>query len=225
MLTMERIIRRKEFLEERLVAVGQDRTDAQDELIAFQQQFGVVNLTAQSEYAIENLTILKTELYRKEVELHSQMELLGEDHASVKRMRSEVDKMRTLIREVEYGFVEFPESAIPLNELPALGVRYLDLATELSVHNTIYSFLRSQYESARIEESSQEASFQVVEPVEVPLKKSRPSRARICIFGTIAAFMASILAAFVLEYFGRAASDPVQRKRLAAIREEIGLRR
>ena len=221
-LTIERVLLRKAFLEERLAAVEQDRTLAQDALIAFQRQFGVVNLSAQSEFAIENLTILKTELYRKEVELHSQMELLGDNHASVRRMRSQVDKMRTLIRELEYGFVEFSESATPLNELPALGVKYLDLATELSVHDTIYSFLRSQYESVRIEESAKEATFQVVEPVEVPLRKSRPSRATICVLATIAAFMASILAAFVLEYFKRAAADPVQRKQLDAIRAELG---
>ena len=224
-LTIERVRRRKAFLEERIAAVEQDRTMAQDALIAFQREFGVVNLTAQSESAIETLTSLKTELYRKEVELHSQIELLGENTAGVTRLRSEVDKLRTLIREIEYGFVEFQESSTPLQELPALGVRYLDLATELSVHDAIYALLRSQYESTRIEENAKESAFQIVEPVEVPLRKSRPSRALICIIGTLAAFMASILAAFTVERFKRAQSDPVQRRQLDEIRQEIGFMR
>ena len=109
--------------------------------------------------------------------------------------------------------------------MPALGVRYLDLATELSVHDTIYAFLRSQYESTRIEENARESAFQIVEEVEVPLRKSRPSRALICIIGTLAAFMASILAAFAVERFKRAESDPVQRRQLDEIRQEIGLMR
>ena len=224
-LTIERVSRRRAFLEERLAAVRQDRTDAQDALTAFQQEFGVVNLTAQSESAILNVTTLKTELYLKEVELHSQIELLGENTAAVVRLRTEVDKLRTLIREIEHGFVEFQDSTIPLNELPALGVRYLDLSTELSVHDTIYAFLRSQYESTRIEENARESAFQVVEPVEVPLRKSRPGRALICIVGTLAAFMASILAAFAAERFKRAESDPAQRRQLDEIRREIGFRR
>ena len=224
-LTIDRVSRRKAFLEERIAAVEQDRTAAQDALIAFQQQFGVINLTAQSESAIENLTTLKTELYRKEVELHSQIELLGENTAAVKRLRSEVDKLRTLIREIEHGFVEFQESSIPLQELPALGVRYLHLATELSVHDTIYALLRSQFESTRIEENARESAFQIVEEVEVPLRKSRPSRALICIIGTLAAFLASILAAFTVERFKRAESDPVQRRQLDEIRKEIGAMR
>ena len=176
-LTIERVRRRKIFLEERLAEVRQDRTEAQDALTAFQQEFGVINLAAQSESAIQSVTALKTELYRKEVELHSQIELLGENTAAVVRLRSAVDQLRTLIREIEHGFVEFQDSSIPLQELPALGVRYLDLATELSVHDTIYAFLRSQYESTRIEENAKESAFQIVEEVEVPLRKSRPSRA------------------------------------------------
>ena len=224
-LTIERVRRRKAFLEERLAAVRQDRTDAQDALTEFQQEFGVVNLTFQSEAAIQSVTALKTELYRKEVELHSQIELLGESTAAVVRLRSEADKLRTLIREIEHGFVEFQDSSIPLQELPALGVRYLDLATELSVHDTIYAFLRSQYESTRIEENARESAFQIVEAVEVPLRKSRPSRALICIVGTLAAFMASILAAFTVERFKRAESDPAQRRQLDEIRREIGFPR
>ena len=224
-LTLERVLARKAFLEERLAAVEQDRTAAQDALIAFQREFGVVNLSVQSESALLNLMTLKTDLYRKEVELHSQIDMLGEDAAAVRRLQSEVDKLRTLILEIEHGFVEFQESSIPLSELPALGVRYLDLATELSVHDTIYSFLRSQYESTRIEESAKAASFQIVEPVEVPRGKSRPRRALICVLGTLAAFMVSVLAAFTLEYFRRAAADPSQRRQLAEIRREIGLRR
>ena len=224
-LTMERVRRRKIFLDERLAEVRQDRTEAQDTLTKFQQEFGVINLAAQSESAIQSVTALKTELYRKEVELHSQIELLGENTAAVVRLRSAVDKLRTLIREIEHGFVEFQDSAIPLQELPALGVRYLDLATELSVHDTIYAFLRSQYESTRIEENAKESAFQIVEEVEVPLRKSRPSRALICIIGTLAAFMASILAAFAVERFKRAEADPVQRRQLDEIRQEIGLMR
>ena len=96
-LTLERVLVRKAFLEERLAAVEQDRTAAQDALIAFQREFGVVNLNAQSESALQHLTSLKTDLYRKEVELHSQIELLGENTAAVVRLRSEVDKLRTLI--------------------------------------------------------------------------------------------------------------------------------
>ncbi len=224
-LTIERVRRRKSFLEERLAEVRQDRTDAQDALTEFQQEFGVVNLTFQSEAAIENLTALKTELYLKEVELHSQIELLGESTAAVVRLRSQVDKLRTLIREIEHGFVEFQDSTIPLKELPALGVRYMDLATELGVHDAIYAFLRSQYESTRIEENARESAFQIVEAVEVPLRKSRPGRALICIVGTMAAFMASILAAFTVERFKRAESDPAQRRQLDEIRREIGFRR
>lgn len=224
-LTIERVRLRKEFLEERMEAVEGDRAAAREALIAFQTESGMVNPTAQWEFTIQQVTSLKTDLYRMEANLYSQIDLLGDNNAGVRRLRSEVDKLRALIREIESGFQEFQQSNTPLSDLPELSVRYLDLATELGVHDTILSFLRSQYESARIEESTREASFQIVEPVEVPHRKSRPRRSLICIVGTLAACMASVLAAFTLEYFKRAAGDPAQRRQLDAIRDEIGLRR
>lgn len=224
-LTIDRVRLRKEFLKERMDAVERDRTAAQDKLIAFQTEHGMANPTAQWESTIQQVTSLKTDLYRKEADLSSQIDLLGENNAGVRRLRSEVDKLRALIREIESGFKEFGKADTPLSALPELSKDYLDLATELGVHDTILSFLRSQFESARIEESARDASFQIVEPVEVPLRKSRPRRSLICIIGTLAAFMASVLAAFTLEYFKRAAGDPAQRRQLDAIRDEIGLRR
>ena len=224
-LTIDRVRLRKEFLKERMDDVERERTAAQDKLIDFQTEHGMANPTAQWESTIQQVTSLKTDLYRKEADLSSQIDLLGDNNASVRRLRSEVDKLRALIREIESGFKEFGKADTPLSALPELSVDYLDLATELGVHDTILSFLRSQYESARIEESAREASFQIVEPVEVPLRKSRPRRSLICIIGTLAAFMASVLAAFTLEYFKRAAGDPAQRRQLDAIRDEIGLRR
>lgn len=232
-LTIERVLLRKAFLEERMAAVEDDREAAQKKLIAFQTRRGVIDPAAQSESTIQRLTALKTDLYRKEVEIQSQIEMLGAlgaDNAGVRRLRIEADTLRTLIEEIERGPIEedqptFQASDPPLNDLPELSVQYLDLATEVGVHDTIHSFLRSQYESVRIEESAREASFQIVEEVETPRRKSRPRRSLICIIGTLAACMASVLAAFTLEYFRRAAADPAQRRQLDAIRNEIGLRR
>ena len=237
-LSIERVRLRKDFLKERMDAVERDRKAAQEKLIAFQTREGVIDPAAQSESTIQRLTALKTDLYRKEVEIQSQIEMLGAlgaDNAGVQRLRIEADTLRTLIEEIERGPFEddhdeeaqptFQASDPPLNDLPELSVQYLDLATEVGVHDTIHSFLRSQYESVRIEESAREASFQIVEEVETPRRKSRPRRSLICIIGTLAACMASVLAAFTLEYFRRAAVDPAQRRQLDAIRDEIGLKR
>ena len=84
---------RKAFLEERLAAVEQARTAAQDPLIAFNANSAWSTSTPSPESALQHLTSLKTDLYRKEVELYSQIELLGENAAAVRRLRSEVDKL------------------------------------------------------------------------------------------------------------------------------------
>ena len=224
-LQMEKVLRKKAFLEERLSAVGLDRSHAQETLISFQRQHGVFNLEVQSEQTLRELAALKTDLYQKEIQLLSEIDYTGENHPRVVRLRNEIEKLRMLIWEFKTGFVEFSESAIPLYELPELLVRHLDLHTELTVHDRIYALLRSEYESTRIEESSQAASFQVVDPAEVPYMKTAPSRFRICITATLVAFIAAMLMAFILEYLKRAGSDPVKRKQFEAIFSVIGRRK
>ena len=111
--------------------------------------------------------------------------------------------------------------SVAQTELPELSARFLNLTRDLQIIQTIYSGLRSQYETVRIEEMNNSSRFQVIETAEVPEKKSWPRRSVICVVVTMAAFFFSVLAAFIKEYFVRARRDPVEAMKLDDIKRML----
>ncbi len=220
-LTMETVVLKKQHLEERLAVVGADRQAAQDRLVAFHRAYGIIDIQEQSLELAQLLADYKRELLSKEVEMQSLRELLPASDPSVVQLQSQIDIVRQVLDELQTGFRSFSAQTIPQDELPGVAADYLNLRRDLEIQEQIYALLREQYELARIEETDPSRTFQVLEAVEVPEVKHWPSRALICVVGTLIVFLLSILLAFFLEYLVRVRADPVEAAKLAAIRAQL----
>jgi hypothetical protein len=64
----------------------------------------------------------------------------------------------------------------PIRKLPLLGVEWADLYRRMKIQETVYELLNQQYELARIEEAKEIPTVNVVDPANVPEKKSSPPR-------------------------------------------------
>jgi tyrosine-protein kinase Etk/Wzc len=220
-LTMETVVLKKQHLEERLAVVGTDRQAAQDRLVAFHRAYGIIDLQEQSRELAQLLADYKRELLSKEVEMQSLRESLPASDPSVVQLQGQIDIVRQVLDELQTGFRSFSAQTIPQDELPGVAADHLNLRRDLEIQEQIYVLLREQYELARIEESDPSRTFQVLEAVEVPEVKHWPSRALICVVGTLIVLLLSMLLAFFLEYLVRVRADPVEAAKLAAIREQF----
>ena len=220
-LTMETVRRKKAFLEERLAEVEDERDAAQDALVTFQQQYGIVDLVAQSRQTMGLIAQYRRERLTQELEMQRMLEYRSADDAGVVQIRNRIDLLDQLIGQLETGGQLFGGGAIPQAQLPSLSVEYLNLTNELKLQEAIYALLRQQYETVRIEETDTSQIFQVVEQAEVPVLRHRPSRSRVVIVLTVTAFLVSVLVAFVLESLERAGRDPKRAEKLASIRAQL----
>ena len=220
-LTMETVLRKKAFLEERIVEVNEERRGAQDALVAFQRRYGIVDLVVQTEQTILLIAQYRHERLTQELELQRLLEYRSADDAGVIQIRNRIELFDQLIDQLETGGQRFGGGAIPQAQLPELAVESLNLSNELELQEGIYALLRQQYETTRIEETDTSQTFQILERAAVPALRHRPSRTRIAIVFTIAAFMLSVLLAFVLEALERARRDPDQAEKLASIRLQL----
>ena len=82
------------------------------------------------------------------------------------------------------------------------------LKLELSAQQQIYSQLKVQYESLKVTMASEQPVFQILEYAEVPDQKSGPSRGKLCIIITFAAFFMSIFIAFAINAVQNIKQDP-----------------
>ena len=80
--------------------------------------------------------------------------------------------------------------------------------TELAVQEEVYKQLKVQYESLKGTMASEKPVFQILEYAEIPDMKSGPSRGKLCIIVTFAAFFISVFLAFLLNAIENIKNDP-----------------
>ena len=220
-LTMERIITKRNFLEERLAIVEQEVKKAQNTLVLFQQKHGIVDIEFQAQQQITEMAQLNSEIVSMEMELQALKEYRRADDPQILRLTNEIQLKRSLLEMKKEGFTQFASEDIPSEELPEISAMYLNLTRDLKIQETVYATLRQQYETTKLEEADDSKTFQIIERAEVPERKDQPSRGKICVIGSIAAFFLSIFAAFIMEYLERVRKDPIESQKLVAINQRL----
>jgi uncharacterized protein involved in exopolysaccharide biosynthesis len=148
-----------------------------------------------------NLLARKLEL---EIELELKEGVLREGNAELERLRRELATIDG-----------------KLGELPAIGLKNARLMRDLKVRETVYSFLRTEYEQAKIQEERDTPSITVVDPAETPLKRARPRRTRIVLTAVGVAGVISLLGAFVATWFEFLPVDDRRRGTVSALGQDL----
>jgi hypothetical protein len=78
-----------------------------------------------------------------------------------------------------------PEEMYPsIRQLPLLGVEWADRYRKMKIQETVYELLNQQYELTRIQEAKEIPTIRVIDPANLPEKKSWPPRLLIILFLT-----------------------------------------
>jgi uncharacterized protein involved in exopolysaccharide biosynthesis len=92
--------------------------------------------------------------------------------------------------------------------VPSIMLSSSMLKLELEAQQSVYKQLKTQLELTKIQMASETPVFQVIERAEIPDQKSGPSRGKLCIMVTFAAFFLSVFMAFALNALDGIRHDP-----------------
>ena len=98
--------------------------------------------------------------------------------------------------------------------VPAITTEINRINMELRAQELIYTQLKVQYESLKVEMASELPLFQILEMAEVPDMKSGPSRTNLCVIVTLAAGFFAVLLAFILNALSNVKNDPEAMQKL-----------
>lgn len=188
---------------------------ARDRLEAVQKSlqesgFSQDALKAEPKVVAENYAKLRAEVTAAEVRLAAVRGSLVDTAPEVQQALSVQQSLRAQLAKLELATEPRSDSA------------YISRYREFKYQETLFDLFAKQYELARVEESREGPLIQVVDAATPPERKSKPKRALIAIFATIAAF--GVLLAFV---FGRQAlykmeEDPESEGRLVQLKRAWG---
>ena len=222
----------REFLEKRLSQNENNLEKAELDLKIFQEKTGIIDLVAQlsstmqmSAQAYNSIFDAYTELYAKKIETETQLavakttlsinnptlmqleKLLNEQTFQLEQLMVELDaKLQYLLSSITPTQVDnIPniEFSVSFNSLPSLGLENARLIREVKMQSTIQEILIPQYEQAKLEETKNIPTLQLIDKPKVAINKAKPKRALIVIGSTLM----SILVSFTFVYAGHHTRD------------------
>ena len=176
--------RERVFLEQRLQEVSRDLESAENGFSQFASKNTAIDIPAQGKAMIEAAATLEGHLIAAETELQSLKQIYADENVRVRATQAEVNEFRRQLNKLggtpnpaPAGDGENTTSLYPsIRQLPLLGVNYADLYRNMKVQESVFETLTREFELAKVEEAKETPSVKVIDPPEIPEKKSSPQR-------------------------------------------------
>ena len=182
--------RERVFLEGRLNQVKQDLEFAEKSFSEFASKNTALDIPAQGKAMIEAAAALEGQLIVAQTELQGMRQIYADGNVRIRGIQARVNELKKQLQQIggnsdapaepANGQVTYPS----IRKLPLLGVSYADYYRNTKIQEAIFETLTQEYELAKVEEAKETPSVKVIDPPDVPEKKSSPHRLLIILVGT-----------------------------------------
>lgn len=192
--------RERVFLEDRLSQVQEDLESAEKNFSQFASKNTAINIEEQGKAMITAGATLEGQLIAAQTELEGLRQIFTDNNVRVRETQARVDELKNQLRNLggktsgAAGADQDQTMPYPtIRQLPVLGVTYADLYRRMKVEDAVFETLTQQYEAAKVEEAKETPSVKVLDPPDLPEKKSFPPRLVIMFVGMLMAFAAGVV--------------------------------
>ena len=191
--------RERIFLEERLQAVNKDLESAEKEFSQFSSKNTAIDIKEQGKAMVEAAATLQGQLIAAQSELEGLRQIYTDNNVRVRSVRARIDELKQQLEKIggkgesastdpgqpQSTSTQHQDSIYPsIRKLPLLGVTYADLYRRTRVQEAVFETLTKEYELAKVQEAKEIPTVKVLDPPNVPDKKSFPPRLLILFLGT-----------------------------------------
>lgn len=218
--------RERVFLEERLKVAKRDLDEAGNQLAQFSSKNNTLDMQTEGKAMLDAAGTLAGQMIVAQSELEGLRQIYTDNNPRVRSLNARVTELRKELNKLGGSAADAAkvDSASPqvssgmpyptIHSLPLLGAKYADYYRRAKIQETVYEMLTEQYELAKVEEAKEIPSVKILDPAQVPEKKSFPPRLLIVFLGTFLVFSMSVVWVLGAEHW-RAANPDDPRKILA----------
>lgn len=193
--------RERVFLEQRLQQVKQELEAAEKDFSEFASKTGAIDIKEQGRAMVGAAATLQGELIAAESELEGLRQIYAENNVRVRSLRARVAELKSQLDKVGGKEDMVKDATDPkddslypsIRKLPLLGVSYADLYRRTKVQEAVFESLTQEYELAKVSEAKETLSVKVLDPAEIPERKSFPPRLNIMLLGVFLAFALTVV--------------------------------
>jgi capsule polysaccharide export protein KpsE/RkpR len=185
--------RERIFIEQRLASVKSDLESAEKTFGAFASKNTALDIKEQSKAEVEAAAELQGQLIAAQSELQGLAQIYTSNNVRVRSLRARMDELQRQLERISGTDASLAADASDasssdmypsIRKLPLLGVQWADLYRKAKIQETVYQLLNQQYELTRIQEAKEIPTILVIDPANLPEKKSWPPRLLIILFLT-----------------------------------------
>jgi uncharacterized protein involved in exopolysaccharide biosynthesis len=211
--------RERVFLEERLQVAKQDLTDASNQLAQFSSKNNTLDIQTEGKAMLDAAGSIAGQVIAAQSELEGLRQLYTDNNARVRTLNARVLELRKQLQKLGGTAGDTAKAANSLSEvsngmpyptirsLPLLGAKYADYYRRAKIQETVFGLLTEQYELAKVQEVKETPTVKVLDPAQVPEKKSFPPRMLIMFLGTFLFFSMSVVWVFASGHWHQADPD------------------
>ena len=189
--------RERAFLEERLVQVKQELESAEKDFSEFASKNGTIDIKEQGRAMVEGAASVEGQLIAAQSELEGLKQIYSENNVRIRSVRARIAELQNQLQQLggkqdiaadatASGGSSAKDELYPsIRKLPLLGVPYADLYRRMRVQEAVFESLTQEYELAKVAEAKEIPSVKVLDPPNVPERKSFPPRLVIISVGTV----------------------------------------
>ena len=208
---------RRQFFESQLETTKQKLTEAEIAL----SQTGVSSdvLKSAPATAIAGVAELQAQVTAQEVRIGSMRGYLAETAPEFKQALTALASLRAQLAKQSQG----ARPGTPRADGSSGGARddYIARYRDFKYQETLFELFARQFEMAKLDESREGATIQVIDPATAPELKSKPKKALIAVLATLATGFLLLLLVFVRQALKNAAQDSESAQKLAGIRAAL----
>lgn len=220
-MNLESFTQSRVFIEQQLSKNKVALVEAEGNLKTFQLKNRILDVPGQITASIEEVGKLRAQLAVQEMQLAMLKAQYTDSVQEVIAAKASIEKLRSKIARQEGNGLG---GSIPtVGSVPALGEQYVRLYREFKMQEALNEVLTKQYEMAKLSESKQVSTIQVVQKAREPDKSIKPSRRKLVVLSTIVGFLLSVFAVIVREQVDTEKIGQLRRFRRLCI-ELVGLK-
>ena len=210
-LSMADAIQKRNFFENQLAQAQQELNEAEDIMINYQRDSGIIAFESQAQSLLSSIESLRNQIAAKNVQISSMQSYARPDNPRLRVAKSELDAMNKELHRLEEEQMRSDKSrrrsrtqsvdlSLSTGQIPELGIEYQRYVRQLRFATAKYELMLRQYENARLSEANDLSTISVIDYATPPDYKYLPRRARICIIGTAAGGALGVFLAFLFEH-------------------------
>ncbi len=203
---------RRQFFEKQLQQTQDKLTQAEIAL----KETGISGdvLKANPQSAVAAVAALQAQVTAQEVKLGAMRGYLAESAPDFKQALTELANLRAQLAK------QSQDSSSPASSSKGQGGDkgdYVSKYREFKYQETLFELFAKQFEMAKVDESREGATIQVLDKAQPPELKSKPKKALIAILATLATGFALLLFVFIRQALRNASQDSESAQKLQAL--------